>query len=81
MFYLGISIFEKNPDILFPGENLSCLIHDLVRFTEANRASKHPVVEPFPTHCEGYQKGYPTLVKERLQRIRKEKEKLRQDGK
>lgn len=71
-FYLSIYIFEKRHTALFPGESLPCLIQSLIHFSETNRNSRKPVVEPFPITCEGYQKGFPTLLKEKLERIRKD---------
>jgi len=35
--------------------------------------SKISIFDPFPIHCTGYQKGYPTLLREKVGRIQKEK--------
>jgi len=37
--------------------------------------SKISMFDPFPIDCAGYQKGYPTLLREKKERIKKEKEK------
>jgi len=71
--YLSLYIFEKHYARIFTGEPLPCLIQHLLTFSEKNRAAKRPIVDPFPVVCEGYQKGFPTLLKEKVQRGLREK--------
>jgi len=39
--------------------------------------SNTSIFKPFPTDCTGYQKGYPTLLREKVSRIQEEKNKLK----
>jgi Poly(A) polymerase catalytic subunit len=73
MMYLAVYIFEEEYKTIFPNDILKCLIQDLIDFNEKNRFAARPTVPPFPIECQGYQKGYPTLLKEKVERIRKEK--------
>lgn len=50
-----------------------CDIGKCIRTQALIAASKKSIFEPFPIHCTGYQKGYPTLLREKVVRIEKEK--------
>ena len=39
--------------------------------------SRTSIFKPFPTDCAGYQKGYPTLLREKVVRIKEEKKKIK----
>ena len=46
-----------------------------IKLAEQNRRSKRPRIPAFPLSCHGYQKGFSTLMREKVERILKEKEK------
>jgi len=50
-----------------------CDIGKCIKTQELLAASKRTIFETFPIHCSGYQKGYPTLLREKVVRIEKEK--------
>jgi hypothetical protein len=71
--YLSLAIFTKDEDDIF-GFSLLCATQ---RFIEVNDYyQKTRVSRQFPAFsldCRGYQKGYPTLLREKVQRIAEEK--------
>lgn len=71
--YLSLSIFTSDEDDIF-GFSLSCAAQ---RFIEVNNQLQHMKIEkqfpPFSLECSGYQKGYPTLLREKVKRIADEK--------
>jgi hypothetical protein len=69
--YYSISIFTKSAKIQIPG--LDRQIVDLVKGVERNRAAASPAIPPFSLNCRGYQKGYSTLLREKIVRIQEEK--------
>jgi hypothetical protein len=54
--------------------NIDNQIVKLVHLTERNRTSKNPTIPSFPLSCHGYQKGFSTLLREKVNRIAKERE-------
>lgn len=54
--------------------NVESRISKLVQLTERNRIAKNPHIPSFPLSCHGYQKGFSTLLREKMRRIAKEKE-------
>ena len=54
--------------------NIESRIGKLVELTERNRLSKNPNIPSFPISCHGYQKGFSTLLREKVGRMAKEKE-------
>jgi hypothetical protein len=40
---------------------------------ERNRAAASPAIPSFSLNCRGYQKGYSTLLREKIVRIQEEK--------
>jgi hypothetical protein len=54
--------------------NIESCISKLVELTERNRLHKNPNIPSFPISCHGYQKGFSTLLREKVNRIAKEKE-------
>jgi hypothetical protein len=71
--YLSLAIFTTDEENIF-GFSLLCAVQ---RFIDVNaqlqRAKKIRQFSPFPLECQGYQKGYPTLLREKVQRIAQEK--------
>jgi hypothetical protein len=53
--------------------NIESRINKLVELTERNRIYKNPNIPSFPISCHGYQKGFSTLLREKVNRIAKEK--------
>ena len=71
--YLSLAIFTKDEDDIF-GFSLLCATQ---RFIDVNNMyQKTKAVRQFPPfslECRGYQKGYPTLLREKVKRIADEK--------
>jgi len=71
--YLSLAIFTNDENDIF-GFSLLCATQ---RFIEVNnqlqRLRQVRQFEPFSLDCRGYQKGYPTLLKEKVKRISEEK--------
>lgn len=72
--YLCLAIFTKDQD-LYLGFDLMCAVAKYIQVSKRiRRAPKVKQFEPFALECQGYQKGYPTLLREKVARIAKEKE-------
>lgn len=69
--YYGIVLFTNQARQVLPG--LAAALPRLIRINEQNRARKHLFIPAFPLKCAGYQKGYPTLLREKVVRIQEEK--------
>jgi hypothetical protein len=71
--YLSLAIFTRDEDDIF-GFSLLCATQ---RFIDVNNLyQKTKAVRQFPPFsldCRGYQKGYPTLLREKVKRIADEK--------
>jgi hypothetical protein len=52
-----------------------CSIASSIKTLRSLRVSKISQFPSFSIECSGYQKGYPTLLREKLLRIQKEKQK------
>jgi hypothetical protein len=71
----SIAIFTRRAQAI-----LAPLIQRLpifVKLTEQNRRSKYSRIPAFPLTCHGYQKGFSTLMREKVERILKEKKGLK----
>ena len=64
--WYSISIFTQNMRKRIPG--LDKTIPKFIELVESNRIAKRPYLPPFSLNCQGYQKGYPTLLREKAQR-------------
>jgi len=73
--YYAIAIFTQKARQYIP--NIEATAAKLVVIDEKNRVAKNPKIPAFPLICHGYQKGYPTLLRERLERTKKEKKLLK----
>jgi hypothetical protein len=69
--YYAISIFTRRAASVL---RLQARIPALVGLVEQNRQAKSPPIPAFPIVCSGYQKGFATLMREKVERIRREKE-------
>ena len=70
--YYSLAIFTANARRYI--SNIESRISKLVRIVEQNRTAKNPSIPSFPLSCHGYQKGFSTLLREKLKRAAKEKE-------
>lgn len=61
-----ISIYMKKIKNMIHG--LDKIIPKLITHVETNRLMKKPLIPAFPLTCKGYQKGFPTLLKEKMLR-------------
>lgn len=64
--WYAISIFTKNMKKRIPG--IERTIPKFIELVEGNRSAKRPYLPPFSLNCQGYQKGYPTLLREKMLR-------------
>ena len=71
--YLSLAIFTNDENDIF-GFSLMCAVE---RFIDVNsqiqKARTEKQFPAFPLECVGYQKGYPTLLREKVARIAEEK--------
>jgi len=72
--YYAIAIFTAKARQYIP--NIEATAAKLVIINEKNRVAKNPKIPAFPLICHGYQKGYPTLLREKMERTKKEKKLL-----
>jgi hypothetical protein len=71
-FYLAIHIFTKD-HVVF-GYSIACLCQKLIELSSELRKREKGFFPPFSITCSGYQKGFPTLLREKVARILKLKE-------
>ena len=70
--YYSLPIFTKRAKQLIPG--IDSKIATFLTLDEENRKSSTPKIPSFPINCIGYQKGYPTLLREKVLRLKKVEE-------
>ena len=71
--YLSLAIFTRDEKYIF-GFSLLCAAERFIDVnTQLQRSKRIGQFPPFPLFCRGYQKGYPTLLREKVERIAKEK--------
>lgn len=72
--YYALTMFTKDEKIL--QFYMNCLCQKLVEMSDVlHRKGKKGPIPAFSIQCSGYQKGYATLLKEKFQRIAREKKK------
>ena len=71
--YSALGFFIKDSGNYFDGVNPLCFLKQLIHLSRINIRTKTSQFPPFALTCKGYQKGFASLVKERFQRIQKEK--------
>ncbi len=69
--YYAIGIFTKRAKALLNAELAN--LPTLVECVERNRTVAKPRIPAFPLTCSGYQKGFATLLREKVMRIQREK--------
>lgn len=73
-FYYALMMFTKDEKVL--QFYMNCLCQKLVEMSEAlHRKGGRGPIPAFSIECSGYQKGFATLLKEKFERIQKEKNK------
>jgi hypothetical protein len=70
--YLSLAIFTKQHRNHFDG-NPFCRVRKLIQLARKNYVAKSSQFTPFSINCKGYQKGFPSLLREKLLRILREK--------
>jgi hypothetical protein len=71
--YLSLAIFTRDEEAIF-GFSLLCATQRFIYVnTLYQRAKSIRQFPPFSLECRGYQKGYPTLLREKVKRIAEEK--------
>ncbi len=70
--YLSLGIFSKHTPALY-GKSLLCHIRNLLHLSDDIHKGRHVAFPPFALTCRGYQKGYATLLREKVARIKAEK--------
>lgn len=71
--YLSLAIFTQDEEAIF-GFSLLCATQRFIYVnTLYQRAKSIRQFPPFSLECRGYQKGYPTLLREKVKRIAEEK--------
>jgi hypothetical protein len=71
--YLSIEIFTNHSkDYL--GERIMCQIKKFIELAGENYRSTKSQFEPFSLNCQGHQTGYASLLKAKVERVKKEKE-------
>lgn len=73
--YLSLAIFTEDEKSIF-GFSLLCAAERFIAVNNTIQKSGRKQFHPFPLECRGYQKGYPTLLREKVHRIAEEKLKL-----
>lgn len=75
-FYYALALFTKDEKVL--QFYMTCLCQKLVEMTEVlHRRGNIGRIPAFSIQCSGYQKGYATLLKEKFERIAREKKRLK----
>jgi hypothetical protein len=71
--YLFLGILTNDEKNIF-GFSLMCAVERFIYVNNQIQRSKAiRQFAPFPLECQGYQKGYPTLLREKVKRIADEK--------
>jgi hypothetical protein len=70
--YLSLAIFTKQHKSHFGG-NPFCRVRKFIALATKNYIAKASQFPPFSVNCKGYQKGFPSLLREKVLRILKEK--------
>jgi len=74
-FYFALTIFTKDEKIL--QFYMNCLCQKLIDMSmRLHKKGKVGPIPAFSIECSGYQKGYATLLKEKFERIAREKKKI-----
>ena len=77
--YLSLAIFTKQHRGHFDG-NPFCRVRKFIQLSHKNYMSKNGQLPAFSTNCKGYQKGFPSLLREKMLRILRQKAAGKQRG-
>ena len=73
--YTSLALFTQHSTPFIEGHgSLMCRVKEFVQLAERNLSAKGSQFPAFPITCRGYQKGYATLLREKVERIFKERE-------
>jgi hypothetical protein len=76
--YLSLDIFTKpGPFFLKP---VMCIVKELVALCHKNYVANSSQFPPFAISCKGYQKGFTSLLREKLHRIRRQRGQTSKSG-
>jgi hypothetical protein len=70
--YYAIGLFTRRAAALIP--RVLAKVPVFIALAERNRRVRRPHVPAFPISCRGYQKGKATLLREKVERIKREKD-------
>jgi hypothetical protein len=70
--YLSLTIFTNQSQELL-GDRPMCLVRRLVGLAFENYTAKHSQFPPFALSCRGHQTGYASLMRAKVERIKREK--------
>lgn len=71
--YLSLSIFtNQSPEYL--GGNVLCQVSQFIRLLNENYTAKKSQFEPFALECRGHQTKFTSLLRQKVERIKREKE-------
>jgi len=76
--YLSLDIFTK-PAAFFM-RPVMCIVKELVTLSHKNYVAKSSQFPPFAITCKGYQKGFTSLLREKLHRIRRQRGQTSRSG-
>ena len=69
--YYAIGIFTRRASQLIP--RILAAVPTLITLADKNRRRQRPTIPAFPLTCRGYQKGKATLLREKVERIQRQK--------
>jgi hypothetical protein len=72
--YLSLSIFTTNAEDLL-GKSILCQVAAFMKLLNVNYRAKKSQFAPFALDCRGHQTRYESLLREKVKRTRKEREK------
>ena len=74
--YLALSIFTSEIEHIL-GTNVLCQVSKLIQLSYDNYVAKKSQFPAFSTQCRGHQIGFASLLREKFQRVQREKDKTR----
>ena len=71
--YLSLSIFTTHADDIL-GDSVLCQVKQFIRLSNENHAAKTSQFPPFSLECRGHQTGFASLLREKVKRVKKERD-------
>jgi len=72
--YSSLGFFTKRSQRFFDGISPLCHLKKLIHFARLNARTKSSQFPAFTTLCKGHQKGFVSLLREKVQRLKEEKD-------